>query len=69
MAPSSSAAGTTGVHALATKMLLDSPATDPALGFVDVARAFTSIIETSEPRFAIGIFGDWGSGNSSKGEF
>lgn len=39
------------------KMLLDSPATDPALRFAEVASALASIIETSEPRFAIGIFG------------
>lgn len=46
-------------------MLLDSPAPDPALGFGSIAQAFASIIEASEPRFAIGIFGDWGSGKTT----
>jgi hypothetical protein len=60
--------GTQGVPpppAQGSKMLLDSPAPDPALGFGPIAEAFASIIEASEPRFAIGIFGDWGSGKTT----
>ena len=48
-----------------SKMLLDAPAPNPALGFGPIAEAFASIIEASEPRFAIGIFGDWGSGKTT----
>ena len=48
-----------------SKMLLDTPAPDPALGFGSIAEAFASIIEASEPRFAIAIFGDWGSGKTT----
>ena len=47
------------------KVLLDDPALRPALGFDDYATAFAQMIEHSEPRFAIGIFGDWGSGKTT----
>ena len=47
------------------RILLDSPTAEPALGFGDIARAFATIIEQSEPRFAIGIFGGWGSGKTT----
>jgi hypothetical protein len=46
-------------------VLLDNPATIPMLGFGDIARAFATIISESEPRFAIGIFGGWGSGKTT----
>jgi hypothetical protein len=58
----------TGVQprsAQSKKILLDSPAPRPALGFEPIAEAFASLIEVSEPRFAIGIFGDWGSGKTT----
>jgi hypothetical protein len=35
------------------------------LGFRDTADAFVKIIQTSEPRFAVGIFGGWGSGKTT----
>jgi len=60
--------GTQGVQpppAQRSRMLLDAPAPNPALGFGPIAEAFASIIEASEPRFAIGIFGDWGSGKTT----
>ena len=47
------------------KVILDAPAKDPALGFTQYAHAFKGIIEHSEPRFAIGIFGGWGSGKTT----
>jgi hypothetical protein len=47
------------------KILLDNPAQRPALGFDQYARAFAGIIRESEPRFAIGIFGNWGSGKTT----
>lgn len=47
------------------KVILDAPAKNPALGFTQYAHAFKGIIEHSEPRFAIGIFGGWGSGKTT----
>src|SRR5215471_9888988 len=61
-----SAAGAGDSHGLATRqILLDSPTTRPALGFREIGRAFATIITQSEPRFAIGIFGGWGSGKTT----
>jgi hypothetical protein len=47
------------------KVLLDDPAAAPALGFDDYARAFSEIIRRSSPQFAVGVFGDWGSGKTT----
>jgi KAP family P-loop domain len=47
------------------RILLDEPAERPALRFDHYARAFAAITRRSEPRFAIGIFGDWGSGKTT----
>jgi len=47
------------------KLLLDSPAESPVLGFGQFAQAFKEIVEESDPRFAIGIFGGWGSGKTT----
>lgn len=47
------------------KVLLDDPATLPGLGFPSYASAFAEIIEHSKAQFAIGIFGDWGSGKTT----
>lgn len=47
------------------KVLLDSPTTTPALGFDGIGRAFAAIISESQPQFAIGIFGGWGSGKTT----
>ena len=47
------------------KILLDDPAQQPKLGFEQYARAFAGIIRESEPRFAIGVFGNWGSGKTT----
>lgn len=53
-------------HAMAAQqILLDSPTAQPALGYRDIGRAFATIISQSEPRFAIGIFGGWGSGKTT----
>jgi KAP family P-loop domain len=46
-------------------ILLDVPAADPAFGFKEIARALADIIQASEPRFAVGVFGSWGSGKST----
>ena len=47
------------------KILLDAPTDQPALGYKDTAAAFAGIIADSEPNFAIGIFGGWGSGKTT----
>jgi predicted KAP-like P-loop ATPase len=47
------------------KIILDLPATNPALGFDNVAEALKDIVEGSRPQFAIGIFGAWGSGKTT----
>ncbi len=47
------------------QIILDIPAEKPGLGFDNYAKAFKGIIQGSEPRFSIGIFGGWGSGKST----
>jgi hypothetical protein len=47
------------------QVLLDDPATKPSLGFEEYARSFAGIIRHSRAQFAIGIFGDWGSGKTT----
>jgi len=47
------------------KIVLDLPARNPALGFDSVAAALAKIVRTSEPQFAVGIFGGWGTGKST----
>lgn len=47
------------------QILLDSPTTEPALSYGEIGRAFATIVEQSEPRFAIGIFGKCGSGKTT----
>lgn len=49
----------------ARRILLDSPTSAPALGFDEIGGAFARIISQSEPRFAVGIFGGWGSGKTT----
>ena len=48
-----------------TKLLLDAPTKNPALGYREIAAAFAEVITQSEPNFAIGIFGGWGSGKTT----
>ncbi|WP_299480826.1 P-loop NTPase fold protein [uncultured Roseibium sp.] len=47
------------------QIILDQPAEAPELGFDRYAQAFTDIVLNSPPRFAIGIFGGWGSGKTT----
>src|ERR1044071_1229644 len=47
------------------RILLDAPTVEPALGFKAVAAALAALIEESEPQFAVGIFGGWGSGKTT----
>jgi KAP family P-loop domain len=57
-----SASATTAQYA---KILLDMPSREPALQFDRTARAFARVITDNDPRFAIGIFGKWGSGKTT----
>lgn len=54
-----------GSAASSRRILLDSPTAKPALGFDGIGQAFATIISQSEPRFAVGIFGGWGSGKTT----
>jgi hypothetical protein len=47
------------------KLLLDVPSRQPAVGFSYTARALAQIIMESDPQFAVGIFGGWGSGKTT----
>ncbi|QZY28969.1 KAP family P-loop NTPase fold protein [Nocardioides coralli] len=47
------------------RIVLDVPAGHPTFNFDRIARALTSIVVSSEPRFAVGVFGGWGSGKST----
>jgi hypothetical protein len=47
------------------KILIDSPSAKPSLGFGATASALAQIIRDSPPRFAVGIFGNWGSGKTT----
>src|ERR1700687_1904297 len=45
-------------------IVLDVPAKNPTFNFENMARALAEIVNVSEPQFAVGIFGGWGSGKS-----
>lgn len=47
------------------RILLDTPSTNPGLGFDHYAEALATVVRNSDPRFAVGIFGDWGSGKTT----
>ena len=51
--------------ATTSRILLDVPSKNPELGFPKTANALASIIEDSDPQFAVGIFGGWGSGKTT----
>ena len=58
--------GSSGTDWLASaKILLDAPAESPVLGFGDIGRGLATIISESEPQFAVGIFGGWGTGKTT----
>jgi hypothetical protein len=46
-------------------ILLDDVALKPKLGFDVYADALAQIVALSPPQFAVGIFGDWGSGKTT----
>ncbi len=47
------------------RIWLDIPTEKLALRFDDIASGLAEIIISSEPRFAVGIFGGWGSGKTT----
>jgi hypothetical protein len=47
------------------RLLLDVPSERPVLGFEQISRALAETIMQSDPRFAIGVFGGWGSGKTT----
>lgn len=47
------------------RIILDLPSDHPALGFAECANALRQIVEQSNPQFAMGIFGTWGSGKTT----
>jgi hypothetical protein len=47
------------------KLLLDVPSEDPDLGVPATADALAQLIQRSSPRFAVAIFGGWGSGKTT----
>lgn len=47
------------------RVLLDDPAKAPALGFSGYADALAQIVQHSDAQFAVGIFGEWGSGKTT----
>jgi RecA/RadA recombinase len=47
------------------RIILDTPAEKAGLGFPAIAQALANSIVNSRPRFAIGIFGPWGSGKTT----
>lgn len=47
------------------QVVLDTPAAQPSLGFREYAAALKQIVEESQPQFAIGVFGTWGSGKTT----
>jgi len=47
------------------RILLDTPSASPGLGFDYYAKALVTLVRSSTPRFAVGIFGDWGSGKTT----
>ena len=48
-----------------TKIITDEPTEDDALDFNNYSQNLADIIANSTPRFAIGVFGGWGTGKTS----
>jgi hypothetical protein len=62
---STTAPGAAGGDRFVGHIVLDVPAKHPTLSFTQIAQALATIVQASEPRFAVGIFGGWGSGKST----
>src|SRR3954465_3395522 len=48
------------------RVLMDDASPTPELGFHEYATALSEIIRDSQPEFAIGIFGTWGTGKTTR---
>jgi predicted KAP-like P-loop ATPase len=44
-----------------TKIITDEPITEDAPDFIEYSQKLSKIIINSDPRFTVGIFGDWGT--------
>jgi predicted KAP-like P-loop ATPase len=47
------------------KILRDDIELDPALDFDNYSDSIARIIMTSDPKFAVGIYGEWGTGKTT----
>jgi len=47
------------------KIITDDPTLEDALDFDSYSKQLADIIRNSTPRFAIGVFGEWGTGKTS----
>ena len=47
------------------KILIDEPSLTPSKEFDQIAETVTEIIKKSEPKFTLGIYGEWGTGKST----
>lgn len=47
------------------KVITDEPTDEDVLDFKNYSRKIADIIANSTPRFAIGVFGGWGTGKTS----
>ena len=47
------------------RVILDTPTDNPGLGFPAYGSSLREVITTNDPRFAVGVFGSWGSGKTT----
>jgi predicted KAP-like P-loop ATPase len=47
------------------KIIVDDPAEEDALYFQGYSEKLTNIIKDTTPKFAVGIFGKWGTGKTT----
>jgi ABC-type bacteriocin/lantibiotic exporter with double-glycine peptidase domain len=47
------------------QLIIDDPAEEDALDFQRYSQNLANIIRTTKPKFAVGIFGKWGTGKST----
>lgn len=48
-----------------TKIITDESTTEDAPDFIEYSQKLSKIIINSDPRFTVGIFGDWGTGKTT----
>ena len=47
------------------KILIDEPTLTPSEEFLQIVETTGEIIKNSEPKFTLGIYGEWGTGKST----